>query len=118
MSIEDPDRRAVFAFARLYLPDTVSDATVKKLHELLPETNHTAFIRELHTYGFLVPLTGDNTKDQQHKGLGKQLMLKAEEIARGAGFETMTVISGVGVRGYYEKIGYRRGGTYMVKSLG
>lgn len=118
LSIEDPERRAVFAFARLYLPDRVTDDAVNKLHELLPETNHTAFIRELHTYGFLVPLTGDNTKDQQHKGLGKRLMLKAEEIASAAGFTTMTVISGVGVRGYYEKIGYRREGTYMVKSLG
>jgi elongator complex protein 3 len=117
MSIEDPDRRAVFAFARLYLPDDVSDEAVEKLHELLPETKRAAFIRELHTYGFLVPLTGDNTKDQQHKGLGKMLMLRAEEIAREHGYDHMTVISGVGVRGYYEKIGYRRSETYMVKSL-
>jgi len=117
MSIEDPERRAVFAFARLYLPDEVGDDAVTKLHELLPETKKTAFIRELHTYGFLVPLTGDNLKDQQHKGLGKALMLAAEDIARERGFATMTVISGIGVRGYYEKIGYRRSGTYMVKSL-
>ncbi len=117
LSIEDPNRRTVFAFARLYLPDDVHDVAVKKLHELLPETARTAFIRELHTYGFLVPLTGDNTKDQQHKGLGKKLMATAEQIAREHGFVRVTVISGVGVRGYYEKIGYRRSGTYMIKSV-
>jgi histone acetyltransferase (RNA polymerase elongator complex component) len=27
----------------------------------------------------------------------------------------MKIISGVGVRGYYRKIGYRLDGTYMVK---
>lgn len=117
LSLEDKERKAVFAFARLYVPDDVTDESVRKLHELLPETNRTAFIRELHTYGFLVPLTGNNETDQQHKGLGKRLMLEAEKIARDRGFTTMTVISGVGVRGYYEKIGYRRVGTYMVKSL-
>ncbi|MCX6781081.1 MAG: tRNA uridine(34) 5-carboxymethylaminomethyl modification radical SAM/GNAT enzyme Elp3, partial [Candidatus Magasanikbacteria bacterium] len=117
LSIEDAERRAVFAFARLYIPDANATEMVEKLHELLPETRNTAFIRELHTYGFLVPLTGDNTKDQQHKGLGKKLMLAAEEVARKHGRPTMTVISGIGVRGYYEKIGYRRVGTYMVKSL-
>jgi len=44
-------------------------------------------------------------------------MAEAEKIARDQSALTMTVISGVGVRGYYEKIGYRRSGTYMVKSL-
>lgn len=117
ISLEDAGRNAVFAFTRLYIPDDITDDVVNKLHELLPETKHTAFIRELHTYGFLVPLTGNNEIDQQHKGLGKRLMREAEEIALTHGHKTMTVISGVGVRGYYEKIGYRRIGTYMVKSL-
>lgn len=117
LSIEDPERRAVFAFARLYIPDDARDSTVSRIHELLPETAHTAFVRELHTYGFLVPIAQTGGSDQQHRGLGKQLMQEAERIARDRGALTMTVISGVGVRGYYEKIGYRRRGTYMVKSL-
>ncbi len=118
LSLEDTQRRAVFAFARLYIPDEAVDDQVKKLHELLPETKHTSFIRELHTYGFLVPVAAiANASDQQHRGLGKRLMLAAEEIVRVSGRHSMTVISGVGVRGFYEKIGYVRAGTYMVKSV-
>ncbi len=122
LSIEDPARRAVFAFLRLYIPDIGTqgqDASVAKLHELLPETLGTVFVRELHTYGFLVPLATntDAHDEQQHRGLGKKLMLAAEEIAQSRGITRMTVISGVGVRGYYSKLGYSRSGTYMVKSL-
>ncbi len=119
LSIEDPERRAVFAFARLYIPDAPkdNDTAVKKIHELLPETAGAAFIRELHTYGFMVPLAPSDTNEQQHRGLGKSLIIAAEDITRRAGASRMTVISGVGVRGYYEKIGYRRSGTYMIKSL-
>ena len=44
-------------------------------------------------------------------------MTEAERIAREAGFDTMAVISGVGVRAYYRKLGYRLRETYMVKRL-
>ena len=53
----------------------------------------------------------------QHKGLGKKLMACAEQIASRRGYESLSVISGVGVRGYYEKLGYELEGTYMVKDL-
>ena len=54
----------------------------------------------------------------QHKGLGKLLMKKAEEIARTEGMKKIAVISGVGVREYYRKLGYKLDGSYMVKGLG
>ncbi len=44
-------------------------------------------------------------------------MQKAEEIAKENGFKTMAVISGIGVREYYKKLGYSLKGTYMVKEL-
>ena len=53
----------------------------------------------------------------QHKGWGKKLMEKAEEIARAHGKNKIVVISGVGVREYYRKIGYEREGRYMVKGI-
>ena len=53
----------------------------------------------------------------QHAGLGKRLMLKAEAIARENGFKKMAVISGVGVRGYYKKLGYKLRSSYMIKNL-
>ena len=49
---------------------------------------------------------------------GKKLMQKAEEIALQHGKDKMVVISGVGVRKYYqEKLGYVKEGHYVVKSL-
>ncbi len=53
----------------------------------------------------------------QHKGFGKILVAKAEEIALGHGMNKMLVISGVGVREYYRKLGYQRDGPYMAKIL-
>jgi len=53
----------------------------------------------------------------QHKGLGKKLMLKAEEITKNSGFKKVAVISGIGVRDYYRKIGYKLQGPYMVKLI-
>jgi elongator complex protein 3 len=53
----------------------------------------------------------------QHEGLGKKLLQKAEQIAQKKGFKQLWVISGVGVRQYYRKLGYQLKETYMVKTL-
>ena len=46
------------------------------------------------------------------------LMEEAERIAREEhGSEKLAVISGVGTRHYYRKLGYELEGTYMVKTL-
>ncbi|PKM91238.1 tRNA uridine(34) 5-carboxymethylaminomethyl modification radical SAM/GNAT enzyme Elp3 [Candidatus Falkowbacteria bacterium HGW-Falkowbacteria-1] len=74
-----------------------------------------ALIRELHVYGQLVPKGGE--KKVQHSGLGKRLMAEAEKIARKNKAKKVAVISGVGVRGYYRKLGYRLEKTYMVKNF-
>ncbi len=70
----------------------------------------TAFIRELHVYGAAERM-GEKGKSQ-HRGFGKKLMEKAEEVAKG---KKIKVISGVGVREYYRKLGYKKEGTYMAK---
>nr|AQS31689.1 hypothetical protein [uncultured archaeon]AQS34499.1 hypothetical protein [uncultured archaeon]AQS34520.1 hypothetical protein [uncultured archaeon] len=44
-------------------------------------------------------------------------MEQAETIAKEHGKDKMIVISGVGVRGYYRKIGYELEGPYMVKKI-
>jgi len=76
-----------------------------------------AFIRELHIYGKQLSL-GTKDKDAiQHKGLGKKLIKKAEELAKKEGIKKLAVISGVGVRQYYRKLGYRLENEYMVKKL-
>jgi elongator complex protein 3 len=74
-----------------------------------------AMLRELHVYGQVTPI-GKEGKKVQHTGLGKQLMAKAEEIAKQEKKE-MIVISGIGVREYYKKIGYSLKGHFMWKNL-
>ncbi len=113
LSWESSDRKVVYAFLRLHLPDPPQD---KKFFQAFPELKQAALIREVHTYGQLTPFS-QKKGNVQHKGLGKKLVKKAEQIAQENGFSKMAVISGVGVRGYYRKLGYRRQGTYMVKKL-
>ncbi len=76
-----------------------------------------AMIRELHVYGKALEIDENKKKASQHKGFGKWLMEKAEEIAKKEGFEEIHVISGIGVREYYRKIGYKLKDPYMVKKI-
>ncbi|MBN1503224.1 tRNA uridine(34) 5-carboxymethylaminomethyl modification radical SAM/GNAT enzyme Elp3 [Candidatus Woesearchaeota archaeon] len=71
-------------------------------------------IRELHVYGTALGIGEEG--NVQHKGIGKELLRRAEKI----GFKysnKIFVISGVGAREYYKKLGYGRDGVYMVKIL-
>jgi elongator complex protein 3 len=54
----------------------------------------------------------------QHSGLGRSLMGEAERISKEEfDVKKILVISAVGTREYYRKLGYRLDGPYMVKSL-
>jgi elongator complex protein 3 len=77
-----------------------------------------AMIRELHVYGIELAV-GDKAKGVavQHRGWGKKLMAKAEEIAKENKKKEMIVISGIGVREYYRKLGYTLKGPFMWKYL-
>ncbi len=79
-------------------------------------SNGKAFIRELHVYGEMTPI-GEESKQAQHKGVGKKLLSKAEEMTKEFGLDKLFVMSGIGVRGYYRKLGYTLEGPYMVKKL-
>jgi elongator complex protein 3 len=74
-----------------------------------------ALIRELHVYGTATAIGKKGIV--QHKGWGKRLMKKAEEICKKKNRSKMVVISGVGVRGYYRKLGYESEGPYMIKKI-
>ncbi|MCD6215789.1 MAG: tRNA uridine(34) 5-carboxymethylaminomethyl modification radical SAM/GNAT enzyme Elp3 [Candidatus Aenigmarchaeota archaeon] len=76
-----------------------------------------AFVRELHVYGPLVKL-GERDKDAvQHEKYGQKLLKIAEEISADKGYTRLLVTSGIGVRLYYKKFGYKLNGFYMVKNL-
>lgn len=117
LSFEDSKRQVVYAFLRLRLPEKENNNT--SLSSLLgfSSLSGISFIRELHTYGQLLELGTKNKKASQHKGLGKKLVLEAEKISKKNGFKKLAIISGVGVRGYYRKLKYRKEKTYMIKKL-
>ena len=77
-----------------------------------------AIVRELHVFGKAIEI-GSHEKDSfQHLGLGKKLMKNAEEIARNEfGVKRLLVISAIGTREYYQKLGYKIYGPYMAKEL-
>lgn len=80
--------------------------------------NRTSIIRELHVYGSTVPVDTKNPVKFQHQGFGMLLMQEAQRIAQDEhGSTKIAVISGVGTRNYYRKLGYYLEGPYMVKNL-
>ena len=79
--------------------------------------NKMAIVRELHVYGQALRLKQKAGNASQHKGFGKWLMDEAEKITKQQGIDKLTVISGVGVRQYYRKLGYKLKGFYMVKKM-
>ena len=115
LSFEDIGQNKLLAFLRLRLPPLTHG--LKSIAQNLPELKEASLIREVHTYGQAVQVNEHSKTAAQHFGFGKKLMAAAEKIAREAGFAKMAVISGVGAREYYRKIGYIMEGTYMVKYL-
>ncbi len=105
LSYETGDRSVLSALLRLRLPGET----------YLPELKDAALIREVHTYGQQIEI--GKRGDTQHKGLGKKLITKAEQLACKNGYKKAAVISGVGVRDYYRKLGYELDGEYMIKLL-
>lgn len=71
-------------------------------------------VRELHVYGPEVSIgkTAGSGKFQ-HRGWGRKLLEKAEGITSGK----LYVLSGVGAKEYYRKLGYKDDGVYIVKNI-
>jgi elongator complex protein 3 len=108
LSFEDPQRKNIYAFLRLRLTNNWT----------LPILRNSALIRELHVYGRVVPVKTRLKKAVQHKGLGTKLMSEAEKIVRKeTNFKKIAVISGIGVREYYRKLGYKLRDDYMIKNI-
>lgn len=113
LSFEEANEGKLASFLRLRLPDNRGEEFTGGTLEVL---RGAALVRELHTYGRLMPVGATGTQSQ-HIGFGKQLLVEAERIAREAGYEKVAIIAGIGVREYYRKRGYELEGTYMVKYL-
>ncbi|KAG7883894.1 hypothetical protein KL938_002479 [Ogataea parapolymorpha] len=112
LSYEDPKQDILIGLLRL------RKASKKYTYRKEFRGQQTSIVRELHVYGSVVPLHSRDPRKFQHQGFGTLLMEEAERIAREEhGSAKISVISGVGVRNYYRRLGYELDGPYMSKSL-
>ncbi len=103
----------ITGFLRLSLPNqTFVTANAADL----PIACGEAMIREVHVYGVAAQV-GAHTTAAQHQGLGQRLIARACELAAAAGYTHVNVISSVGTREYYRRLGFIDHGLYLRKPL-
>lgn len=108
LSFEDEDE-LIYGFLRLRKP---SDDAHRD------EVKDTCIVRELHVYGKSLKIGEKEENEIQHSGFGKKLMSEAEKISKEEfDAKKLLVISAVGTREYYQKLGYSLYGPYMAKEL-
>jgi elongator complex protein 3 len=109
IQVEDREADALIGFVRLRIPHEPSR----------PEINdHTGLIRELHVYGRMVPVGERRGDAWQHRGWGKILMAEAEKTARERhDMRRIVVMSALGTKQYYARLGYEKEGVYVSKPL-
>jgi len=121
LSFENKKRWKLLSFLRLRITENSSLS-------IFPVLKNSAIIREIQTYGQLVPISEKNPAVEkshcwariapQHRGLGKKLIKEAEKIAKKEfNLNKIAVISGIGTREYFRKFGYKLKETYMVKKI-
>jgi elongator complex protein 3 len=109
LSFEDVKKDMLIGFLRLRIPANPHRPEI---------TEDTALIRELHVYGPMVELGEKPEYEWQHRGYGTELVREAERIAlEEYGKDQMNILSGIGVRDYYRRLGYERLGPYMSVTL-
>ena len=119
LSFETPKNEAIYGFIRLRIPDKKEDKDHAK-QVMFDETitSSTGLIRELHVYGGVERVNTKGRRESiQHSGLGTKLLQSAEEICKRENMNRVAIISGIGVRNYYEKRGYDLENHYMVKKI-
>ena len=114
LSMENNDKNILFGFLRL------RNIPFSRRKELKDDNyKGSAIIRELHVYGQVVDVGEENSSFSfQHSGLGLRLMEEAEKITKDEfHIDKLSVISAIGTRAYYRKLGYIQNGPYVTKQL-
>jgi elongator complex protein 3 len=111
ISAEESKNDALIGYLRLRMPS-------EKAHRKEVKAKPCSIVRELHVYGSLVPVGKHFDQAWQHKGFGNILLATAENITRDDyGLKKILVISALGTKQYYKRLGYERDGVYMSKTL-
>lgn len=103
----------IAGFLRLSLPKT-DDKIFIGLPDAINADN--AMIREVHVYGKVANLNS-TSEGAQHQGLGRKLIEKACIIAKENGYQKINVISAIGTKEYYRKLGFKDVHLYQQKDL-
>ena len=111
ISYESYDERALFGFIRLRIVEEKNNMTK---FEVLKKRG---LIRELHVYGDTTAVSSFDKNGCQHTGIGGGLLELAEIKSMEHGLYGIVVISGEGVKEYYEKKGYKDVDTFMIKDF-
>ena len=111
IAYESFDLRALFGFIRLRI---VEEENNEIIFNVLKKRG---LIRELHVYGDTTAVNSFDKNGCQHTGIGKGLLKYAEIKTMENGLYGIVVISGEGVKEYYEKKGYKEIDTFMVKDF-
>jgi elongator complex protein 3 len=106
--VTEDDR--LLGFLRLTIPN-------KKYRDnhFINELKNSSIIREVHVYGKALKL--HDIEGVQHQGFGKRLIKIAEKITIEHEINRISVISAVGTRNYYKKLGFEMGELYMSRPL-
>jgi elongator complex protein 3 len=111
ISAEDKENQVLLGYLRLRIP---SEKAFRPEITAVPS----AIVRELHVYGQLVPVGKHLDSAWQHKGFGADLLKEAERLTRDEfGKKKLLVISALGTRRYYRRLGYEQDGVYVSKNL-
>jgi elongator complex protein 3 len=110
LAYENLKHKSLIGYLRLRIP---SDSAYR------PEikSRDAALLRELHVYGQSVDIGATKQDAWQHRGVGTQLLVVAEEHAQKYDCKQIVCTSGIGAREYYRRHGYQLDGPYMTKSL-
>lgn len=95
-------------FCRLALPGAAA---------FIAEIARSALIREVHVYGVTVAIGESGGGRSQHLGLGRRLVAEAARLAAERGYDDLAVISSVGTREYYRRLGFTDDELYQHRPL-
>jgi elongator complex protein 3 len=110
ISLEDDTQDVIIGYLRLRDIGTPHRAELQEVPCMI--------IRELKILGREASLGQRTAEAYQHRGFGKKLLAEAERIcSEEYGKKRLFVLSGVGVKPYYRKLGFSDAGVYLAKTV-